>query len=277
MTSFARGTLRICTLSICSRPRRSGRGTVIRRSNLPGRSKAGSNTSGRLVAAIRMTPSLASKPSISTNNWFRVCSRSSLPPPIPAPRCRPMASISSTKTIHGECFLACSNISRTREALTPTNISTKSDPEIEKNGTSASPAIARANKVLPVPGGPTSKAPFGILPPRRVNLDESRRKSMISVTSCLASSHPATSSNVTRLVSSVSSLALLFPKDSAPRPPDCIWRMKNIHTAINSNIGNHEIRIDRKIGISSSFFTLTSTFRSSKRCTRFGSSGTMAR
>jgi hypothetical protein len=32
------------------------------------------------------------------------------------------------------CF-ACSNRSRTREAPTPTNISTKSEPEIEKNGT----------------------------------------------------------------------------------------------------------------------------------------------
>ena len=37
--------------------------------------------------------------------------------------------------MHGECFLAVSNISRTREAPTPTNISTKSEPEIEKNGT----------------------------------------------------------------------------------------------------------------------------------------------
>ena len=29
------------------------------------------------VAAMTMTPSLASKPSISTSSWFRVCSRSS--------------------------------------------------------------------------------------------------------------------------------------------------------------------------------------------------------
>jgi len=41
---------------------------------------------GRLVAAIRMTPSFDSKPSISTSNWFKVCSRSSCPPPRPAPR-----------------------------------------------------------------------------------------------------------------------------------------------------------------------------------------------
>ena len=49
----------------------------------------------------------------------------------PAPRCRPTASISSTKMIAGALDLACSNRSRTREAPTPTNISTKSEPEIE--------------------------------------------------------------------------------------------------------------------------------------------------
>jgi hypothetical protein len=42
----------------------------------------------------------------------------------------------------GCCFFAWSNMSRTREAPTPTNISTKSEPEMEKNGTFASPAIA---------------------------------------------------------------------------------------------------------------------------------------
>ena len=50
-------------------------------------------------------------------------------------------------------------------APTPTNISTKSEPEIEKNGTPASPATARASSVLPVPGGPYSNTPFGIRAP----------------------------------------------------------------------------------------------------------------
>ena len=54
--------------------------------------------------------------------------------------------------IQGADFFACSNISRTRDAPTPTNISTKSEPEIVKNGTFASPAIAFASNVLPVPG-----------------------------------------------------------------------------------------------------------------------------
>ena len=38
-----------------------------------------------------------------------------------------------------------------------------------KNGTSASPATARAIKVLPVPGGPINSTPLGILPPKRWN------------------------------------------------------------------------------------------------------------
>ena len=52
----------------------------------PGRSRALSRISCRLVAAMTMTPSLVAKPSISTRSWFRVCSRSSWPPPRPAPR-----------------------------------------------------------------------------------------------------------------------------------------------------------------------------------------------
>ena len=71
------------------------------------------------------------------------------------------------KIMQGACFFAVSNISRTLEAPTPTNISTKSEPEIVKKGTFASPAIAFASNVFPVPGGPTVKTPLGIFPPRR--------------------------------------------------------------------------------------------------------------
>ena len=58
------------------------------------------------------------------------------------------------KMMQGLACLACSKRSRTREAPTPTNISTKSEPEMEKNGTPASPATERASSVFPVPGGP---------------------------------------------------------------------------------------------------------------------------
>ncbi len=101
------------------------------------------------------------------------------------------------KMMQGACFLACSNMSRTRLAPTPTNISTKSEPEIEKNGTLASPAMARARSVLPVPGEPTIRMPRGILPPSFWKREGSRRNSTSSPTSSLASSQPATSAKVT--------------------------------------------------------------------------------
>ena len=114
-----------------------------------------------------------------------------------------------------------------------------------KKGTFASPAIAFASNVLPVPGGPTISTPRGILPPRRWNLPGSRRKSTSSATSAFASSTPATSAKVTFTWSSPSSRARLLPKDSAPRPPPapCIWRMKNTQTPMSSSIGNQEMKI----------------------------------
>ena len=84
---------------------------------------------------------------------------------MPAPRLRPTASISSTKMIAGATFLAFVNRSRTRDAPTPTNISTNSDAEMWKKGTPASPATAFASSVLPVPGGPYSSTPRGIFAP----------------------------------------------------------------------------------------------------------------
>jgi hypothetical protein len=84
------------------------------------------------------------------------------------------------KMMQGEACFACSNRSRTREAPTPTNISTKSEPEIEKNGTPASPATARASSVLPVPGGPYRSTPLGIRAPSAWNFFGFSRNSLIS-------------------------------------------------------------------------------------------------
>src|ERR1051325_2062661 len=72
------------------------------------------------------------------------------------------------KMMHGACALPCSNRSRTRDAPTPTNISTKSEPDIEKNGRAASPATALASSVFPAPGGPTRRPPRGQPPAGRV-------------------------------------------------------------------------------------------------------------
>ena len=107
-----------------------------------------------------------------------------------------MASISSIKIIAGAFSFACLNKSLTRDAPTPTNISTKSDPEREKNGTFASPATALASKVLPVPGGPTSNAPFGIFAPNSVYFFGFFKNSTISTISSFAPANPATSAKV---------------------------------------------------------------------------------
>ena len=45
-------------------------------------------------------------------------------------------------------------------------ISTKSVPAITRKGTSDSAATALASNVLPQPGGPSNRAPRGILAPR---------------------------------------------------------------------------------------------------------------
>mmetsp|Transcript_35703 Transcript_35703/g.43062 ORF Transcript_35703/g.43062 Transcript_35703/m.43062 type:complete len:233 (+) Transcript_35703:1283-1981(+) len=188
-----------------------------------------------------ITPVLPSKPSISVSSWLRVCSLSSLPPPTPLPRDRPTASISSTKMMQGAFSFAFLNRSRTREAPTPTNISTNSEPEIEKKGTPASPAIAFASRVFPVPGGPTSRTPLGMRAPTAVKRSGLFKNSTTSMKSCLASFTPATSSNIIPVLGSISNLALDFPKDMGlfcppgPIPPCCDRRESKKRPPTNSS------------------------------------------
>ncbi len=149
--------------------------------------------------------------------------------------------------MQGEFSLACLNRSRTRLAPTPTNISTKSEPEIEKNGTSASPAIALASSVLPQPGGPTSSTPRGMRPPRRWNFFGFLRNSTSSPTSSFASSTPATSSNVTLTLSLVEMRWRDLPKlpsmPPGPAPAERIERaMKNQMSRISRMNGASVIR-----------------------------------
>ena len=111
--------------------------------------------------------------------------------------------------MQGIFFLACSNKLRTLLAPTPTYISTKSLPLMEKKGTPASPATAFANKVLPVPGGPTSKIPLGIFAPISVYFVGFLRKSITSTSSSFSSSAPATS--LKRVLMFCETRALLLP------------------------------------------------------------------
>ena len=222
---------------IASRPFTSGRSTTTWRSKRPGRSRAGSRTSGRLVAARRISPLELSKPSISTKSWFRVCSRSSFPW-ILFTRLFPMASSSSMNTMQGAFSRAWRKRSRTRLAPTPTNISTKSEPEILKKGTPASPATALASRVFPVPGGPTKSTPLGIFPPMSVYFSGVLRKSTTSTSSSLASSTPATSAKRVVMEPSSTALALELPAEKMlpPRPPPILRKM-NIHMRRMSPMG----------------------------------------
>ena len=236
--TFLRWTKNISFLS-----GKSGRSTLICLSKRPARNSALSNMSARLVAAKIITPLLVPKPSISVSRAFKVFSRSSLPPMDGfLLRALPTASISSIKIIEGDFSLAWRNKSRTRLAPTPTNISTKSEPLIEKKGTPASPATALARRVLPVPGGPTNNAPLGIFPPKSVYLWGFFKKSTISCTSCLAPACPATSLKVTPMSLPFSYIfALLLPTLKTPPPappaPPPIRRMNRIHKTIRK-MGN---------------------------------------
>ena len=78
-----------------------------------------------------------------------------------------------------------------------------------------------------MPGGPTNKAPLGILPPSLVNFFGFLRNSTISLTSSLASSKPATSSKVNLILLSESNsealdLPILNICPPAPDPTDIL-------------------------------------------------------
>mmetsp|Transcript_79251 Transcript_79251/g.183916 ORF Transcript_79251/g.183916 Transcript_79251/m.183916 type:complete len:230 (+) Transcript_79251:974-1663(+) len=157
---------------ISVRPFKSGMGTTTCLSRRPGLVRALSRDSGKFVAQMTTMPLFCSKPSSSTSSWFSVILTAVLSR---LERLEPTASISSMKTMQGACLRASWKRSRIRRAPTPTNISSNSEPEACRNGTPASPAIARASSVLPVPGEPDIMTPLGSLAPKRVKRSGSLR------------------------------------------------------------------------------------------------------
>ena len=101
------------------------------------------------------------------------------------------------KMIAGSCLRAIANRRRIRAAPRPANISTNDAADCAKNCAPDSFATAFASSVLPVPGGPCSRIPFGTFAPSAWNDFGSRRNSTISASSAFASSTPAMSANVT--------------------------------------------------------------------------------
>ena len=107
-----------------------------------------------------------------------------------------------------------------RAAPRPANISTKDDADCEKNCALDSCATALASSVLPVPGGPWRRMPFGTCAPSALELRcGSRRNSTTSRSSSLASSTPAMSSQPIVLVGVRLDLHRLRPGHHLQRPP----------------------------------------------------------
>mmetsp|Transcript_22450 Transcript_22450/g.52100 ORF Transcript_22450/g.52100 Transcript_22450/m.52100 type:complete len:390 (-) Transcript_22450:224-1393(-) len=190
--------LDVWILKISVLPSRSGTPNSTLLSILPGRRRAGSRVSGRLVAIRTLMLPRASNPS----SWLTISSIvlcTSLSPPAPSSkRAPPMASTSSKKTMHAFLLRAIWNSSLTMRAPSPTYFCTSSLPMTRIKHASVRLATARADRVLPVPGGPKSRIPLGGSMPRVTNFSGCRRgSSTTSLSFSRASLLPPTSLYVT--------------------------------------------------------------------------------
>mmetsp|Transcript_35023 Transcript_35023/g.77935 ORF Transcript_35023/g.77935 Transcript_35023/m.77935 type:complete len:377 (-) Transcript_35023:315-1445(-) len=153
--------VRVWIWKICVLLSRSGSPNSTLRSRRPGLNNAGSSVSGLLVAMSTLTLPRASKPSswLTISNMVRC---TSLSPPAPSSkRAPPMASTSSKNTMHAFFERAIWKSSRTIRAPSPTYFCTSSLPMTRMKHASVRLATARARRVLPVPGGPYMRTPFG--------------------------------------------------------------------------------------------------------------------
>mmetsp|Transcript_33244 Transcript_33244/g.73520 ORF Transcript_33244/g.73520 Transcript_33244/m.73520 type:complete len:262 (+) Transcript_33244:792-1577(+) len=165
---YCSGLMRVSTPSIAlrimaARVWRSGRDTYTRRANLL--SAASSRSQGLLVAAMIMMressqpppwmPSMKARNSLVTllsgiESW-----------PCPALRLPSRESTSSMKMTAGCCWRARSNNCLTFCSLWPNHMDRILEPVMGMKVARLSVATARANMVLPLPGGPNSRMPRG--------------------------------------------------------------------------------------------------------------------
>jgi len=123
------------------------------------------------------------------------------------------------KMMQGLFCLACSNRSRTREAPTPTNISTKSEPEIEKERHPGLAGDGAREQRLAGARRSVQQHPRGDPRAERLELLGVLRNSLISCSSSTASSTPATSRKVILGESADMRLARDLPNDITFEPP----------------------------------------------------------
>mmetsp|Transcript_21034 Transcript_21034/g.67762 ORF Transcript_21034/g.67762 Transcript_21034/m.67762 type:complete len:236 (-) Transcript_21034:243-950(-) len=132
------------------------------------RSTAGSTSEGWLVAAMTTTCAWAaarvageSIPSHSARNWARSAAVASCSEAPRLPPCEKMQSISSMKRMLGASL--CASVKYASASLfdSPYHFEKSRAGLRHRKAKSASCAMARASIVLPVPGGPWSRMPFG--------------------------------------------------------------------------------------------------------------------
>mmetsp|Transcript_7797 Transcript_7797/g.17912 ORF Transcript_7797/g.17912 Transcript_7797/m.17912 type:complete len:273 (-) Transcript_7797:632-1450(-) len=189
--------LRLWILMILARASSGGWGSSIFRSSRPDRRRAGSRTSGRLVAAMTLIMSFEPKPSswLKSSSIVRCTSRS--PDWSPPNRLVPMASSSSMNMmapleVPSEIFsFASSKASRMSFAPSPMNICTSCGPASLRKTALVWLAQARARRVFPVPGGPCRSTPLGGRMPMVSNMSLCVMGStMASMSSCICLSAP---------------------------------------------------------------------------------------
>jgi len=142
---------------------------------------------------------------------LRVCSRSSWAPVKPMPRRRPTASISSRKMMHGELCLACgTGRGRAGPDADEHLDEVRAADAVERHVGLAGDGLGQQR--LAGAGGPMNSTPARHAGSELVEPLGLLRNSMISRTSSLASTMPATSSKVMRVASGRMSLARVRPK-----------------------------------------------------------------
>mmetsp|Transcript_31538 Transcript_31538/g.67827 ORF Transcript_31538/g.67827 Transcript_31538/m.67827 type:complete len:303 (+) Transcript_31538:246-1154(+) len=152
-----------CIWRMACRPAASGKSTHTCTSSRPGRSRAGSTSSGRLVRPTTRMLLSSSTPSSLASSWLTTESRIPLVSPRRTPRSRQKASSSSStmtcsadKSPRSACSSSASvKSARTNDSDSPTNLFIISGPFtiFGSRAPSAAP-ISRASSVFPQPGGP---------------------------------------------------------------------------------------------------------------------------
>ena len=135
------------------------------RSNLPGLTSASSSACALFVAAITIMPSELLKPSISFKRAVIIVFISLPAAELSLLREEPTPSISSMKITQGLFAFALLKSLRTFDEPAPTRELLNSLAFTAIKLTPVSPAKARAIRVLPLPGGPSRRIPFGSLAP----------------------------------------------------------------------------------------------------------------